>query len=62
MPASIKILDAREGKKSTIIVSQIPSNQWYELFSDSTYADACMERLVKGSLKLVLDDPSLRGK
>lgn len=57
-----EILDAREGKKSTIIVSQIPSNQWYELFSDSTYADACMERLVKGSLKLVLDGPSLRGK
>ncbi len=54
------ILDAREGKRATLITSQIPVKDWYALFSDSTYADACMERMSKGSYRILLDGPSLR--
>lgn len=54
------LLDAREGKRATIITSQIPVKDWYGLFADSTYADACMERMAKGSFRLSLDGPSLR--
>lgn len=55
-----ELLDARECRKSTIVASQIPRENWYDLFIDSTYADACMERLTKSSLKLELNGPSLR--
>lgn len=54
------LLDAREGKKATLITSQIPVKDWYGMFADSTYADACMERMAKGSFRLPLDGPSLR--
>ncbi len=54
------LLDAREGKKATLITSQIPVKDWYGMFADSTYADACMERMSKGSYRLPLDGPSLR--
>lgn len=54
------LLDAREGKKATLITSQIPVKDWYGMFADSTYADACMERMAKGSYRLILDGPSLR--
>ena len=54
------LLDARENKKATLITSQIPVKDWYGMFADNTYADACMERMSKGSYRLVLDGPSLR--
>ena len=38
-----EILDSRESRKSTVIVSQIPVKEWYDLFKDCTYADACLD-------------------
>lgn len=54
------MLEARENKKATLIASQIPVKDWYGIFGDSTYADACMDRIAKGSYRLLLDGPSLR--
>ncbi len=34
-----EILDSRESRKSTVIVSQISVKEWYDLFKDCTYAD-----------------------
>lgn len=34
-----EILDSREGRKSTVIVSQIPVKELYDLFKDCAYAD-----------------------
>lgn len=55
-----QILDAREGRKSTMIVSQIPVKEWYDLFEDSTYADACLDRLVCKAYRLEFNGESLR--
>ena len=54
------ILDAREKRKATLVTSQIPVKDWYETFSDMTYADACLDRLAKGSFRIALEGPSLR--
>lgn len=55
-----QILDAREGRKSTVIVSQIPVKEWYDLFKDSTYADACLDRALCKAYRLEFKGESLR--
>lgn len=40
-----ELLDARECRRSTIVTSQIPRENWYDLFIDSTYADACIKKV-----------------
>lgn len=56
-----EILTTREFKKATIIASQIPRSDWYDLFRNDTYADACMDRIVKGNYLIQLEGSSLRG-
>lgn len=40
-----EVLDTRDGRKSTVVISQFPVNSWFDIFSDSTYADACLTRI-----------------
>lgn len=40
-----EILDSRDGRKSTVIISQFPVESWFDMFSDNTYADACLTRI-----------------
>ncbi len=54
------ILDGREGRRSTIVVSQIPVSEWYNLFKNSTYADACLDRLLHRAYRLNFQGESLR--
>ena len=56
------ILDGREGRKSTIVVSQLPVSEWYSLFKNSTYADACLDRLLHRAYRLNFQGESLRTK
>lgn len=35
-----ELIDIRKGRKSSIFISQFPVSEWYEMFKDSTYADA----------------------
>ena len=39
-------------RKATIIISQIPVSGWYQLFGDSTYADACLSRMTSKAYRL----------
>lgn len=55
-----EVLNAREQRKATIIAAQIPRSDWYDLFNNDTYADACMDRIVKGNYLLELEGPSMR--
>lgn len=47
-----EILDSREARKTTIVVSQVPVKGWYELFQNDTYADACLDRLTANAFRL----------
>ncbi|MDD2233222.1 MAG: ATP-binding protein [Sphaerochaetaceae bacterium] len=55
-----EVLNAREGRRATIIAAQLDRTEWYELFDDDICADACMDRITKGNYILELDGPSLR--
>lgn len=37
---------------SIIVVSQFPVESWYKMIRDSTHADAILDRLVHGSVKI----------
>ena len=54
------IIDSRDNLKSTIIVSQLPVKSWYDLFSDNTYADACLDRIIHKAFRLELNGKNMR--
>lgn len=58
-----EVIDGRDGRKSTIIVSQFPVKKWYDLFADITYAEACLSRITdaKHSYRLEMNGRSMRG-
>ena len=48
----LEIIEARDCRKSTIIISQLPVDKWYPLFGDHTYADACLSRMTAKAYRL----------
>jgi DNA replication protein DnaC len=58
----LELIDARYDSKSTLIASQLPINNWYEMIGESTHADAILDRLVHGSIKVELQGESMRKK
>ncbi|ETE35547.1 ATP-binding protein [Escherichia coli LAU-EC7] len=43
-----------------VVVSQLPVENWYKMIGDSTHADAILDRLVHGSIKIELKGESMR--
>jgi DNA replication protein DnaC len=56
----MEIVDARYGRKATIVTSQLPVDKWYDVIADPTFADAILDRLVHQSHRIALDGPSMR--
>ena len=56
----LEILDDRDGGRSTIITSQLPSDRWHEHLGDPTLADAILDRVVHRAHRLTLGGPSRR--
>ncbi len=56
----LEILDDRYDKKSTLITSQLPVDQWHAYLGDRTVADAILDRLVHNSYRIVLKGESMR--
>lgn len=56
------VLEDRNLKGSVIIVSQIPIENWYDMISSPTIADAILDRLVHNSYKIELKGESMRRK
>ncbi len=54
------IIEDRYGKKTTILTSQVPVKNWYDLIGDKTVADAILDRLVHNALRIELRGESLR--
>ena len=57
----LELIEDRNNIKSCIIISQLPINNWYDIFFDPTLADAIMDRLQSNSYKIELKGPSKRG-
>jgi DNA replication protein DnaC len=58
----MEIIEDRHAKASTIIASQLPVANWYEIIGDDTIADAILDRLVHTSYRIDLKGESLRKK
>ena len=56
----MEIIEDRHGKRSTIITSQLPVVQWYEVIGEQTIADAILDRIVHDAYRLELKGESLR--
>ncbi|KLP39304.1 ATP-binding protein [Enterobacter ludwigii] len=50
----------RYQRGSTIIISQLPVNEWYKLVSNPTVADALMDRLLHNGHRVELKGESMR--
>lgn len=55
-----EIIDSREGRKSTVIVSQYPVSSWFEMFKNDTYADACMSRITSHAYRIEMNGRNMR--
>lgn len=56
-----EVIDSREGRKSTVIVSQYPVSDWFEMFKNDTYADACMSRITSRAYRIEMNGRNMRG-
>ena len=56
----LEIIDDRCKSASTVIASQLPIDHWHQTITNSTIADAILDRLVHNSYKLNLKGDSLR--
>lgn len=54
------IIEDRHGKKSTLITSQIPVKNWYDVIGEKTIADAILDRIVHQAVRIELHGESLR--
>lgn len=55
-----ELIDARESRKPTIVISQLPVSSWYDLFEDNTYADASMDRLIHKAYRIEMNGKNMR--
>lgn len=57
-----EVIDSRDGRKSTAVISQLPVQDWFDLFQENTYADACLTRLTdkRRSYRLVMNGRNMR--
>ena len=56
----MEIMDDRHGHASTIMISQLPTEQWYTAIGDNTLADAILDRLMHNAHRLKLKGESMR--
>ena len=56
----MEIMDDRHGSTSTVMISQLPTDQWYAAIGDNTLADAILDRLMHNAHRLPLKGESMR--
>ncbi len=56
----MEIMDDRNGSTSTTILSQLPTDQWYQSIGDNTLADAILDRLMHNAHRIKLKGESMR--
>ena len=59
-PSLLEIIDLQSTAGALLITSQFPVESWYDLFNDSTVADAVLDRIVHRAHKINLAGESLR--
>lgn len=57
-----EILEDRTSHRSTLIVSQVPVENWYDIIAAPTIADAILDRLVHNAYRMDMQGESMRKK
>jgi len=58
----MEIMDDRHGSSSTVIISQLPTEDWHHSIGDNTLADAILDRLMHNAHRIKLKGESMRKK
>ena len=58
----LEICDDRYGRRSTILMSQLPVGRWHEQIGDPTIADSLLDRVVHNAYRIELNGESMRRK
>ena len=58
----LEILDDRFDRRSVIVTSQLPVADWHRQLDDPTLADAILDRLVHGAVRIELNGASMRAR
>jgi DNA replication protein DnaC len=58
----LEVIESRMERRSTLITSQVPMKKWHDYLSEgnSTVADAILDRLVSGAIRIILRGESMR--
>lgn len=56
----LELMDDRYGKTSTVVISQLPTDEWYGSVGDNTLADAILDRLMHNAHRLDMKGESMR--
>lgn len=56
----MEIMDDRHTSSSTLMISQLPTDQWYQSIGDNTLADAILDRLMHNAHRIKLKGESMR--
>jgi DNA replication protein DnaC len=60
--ALMELIEDRHGLRSTIITSQLPVQEWYDIIGEKTVADAILDRLVHDAHRIEIEGDSMRRK
>ncbi|MEJ7643771.1 MAG: ATP-binding protein [Chryseolinea sp.] len=58
----MELIEDRHARKATIIASQLPVANWYDVIGEETIADAILDRMVHTAYRIELKGESLRKK
>lgn len=58
----LEVIEDRQGRRSTIVTSQLKVKHWHETIGEPTIADAILDRLVSSSHRIDLSGKSMRPK
>lgn len=56
----MEIMGDRHGHTSTVVISQLPTDEWYASIGDNTLTDALLDRLMHNAHRLQLKGESMR--
>ena len=58
----LEIMEDRHGRRSTVIASQFPVNNWHDIIGEPTIADAICDRIIHNAFRIELKGESIRRK
>ena len=53
-------MEAREGRRATVIASRLEPNEWYLRIEGELIADSVLNRIATGARYIDLDGPNMR--